>query len=333
MTTGIDPSNPTLHDIEKTRNPDGTGAKIAEVLKKKCPILEYVTWQEGNLPTGHRVTTETGIPSIGYRAFNEGVETGKFTAGQYDEVCGLMEGHSQLDVKLAELHGSSAEYRMQTDMRFMRAFKQEFETGFIYNSTAASPRKFNGLAPRYNSLSGAYARQVVDSSVAGGTGNDQTSMWLICFSPETVFCFTGKGMVSGIQHEDMGIQMVPDEAGNRFRAYESVWNWTVGVCVADYEAVVRIANIDTGSIVGTGHLLLDDMDTAWFRLRDPEMGRCVWVCNRTVAEFLHKQAKDSVTSSTLSIQEDMITGRRMTHYMGAPVVISDAILSTEAPIA
>jgi hypothetical protein len=332
-TTAHDSSNPTLHDLVLAQDPNGSQAKIVEALKKRLPALDYITFVQGNLETGHRVTTETALPSIGYRAFNEGVETGKYTTGQFDEVCGLMEGHSQLDVKLAELNGNSAAYRASVDMRFLRAFKQEFETGFFYNSTAASKKKFNGLAPRYAALSGTpYAEQVVDSSVADGTGNDQTSMYLVCFSPDTVFGITPKGAPSGLTMEDMGIQMVTDAANNRFRAYETVWNWSVGVCVADAESVVRIANIDTGSIVKTGQLLIDDMTTAYFRLRDPSAGRCVWFGNRTINEYLFNQARGMVSSATLSIKEDLVSGRPLTHFMGIPFVVTDSLLNTEAPV-
>ena len=333
-TTAHDSSNPTLRDLVKTMNPDGGQAKIVEALTQRCEALNYITFIQGNLELGHRVTTETSLPSIGYRAFNEGVETGKYTTGQFDETCGLMEGHSQLDVKLAELNGNTAAYRASVDMRFLRAFKYEFERGFFYNSTAASPKKWNGLAPRYAALSGTpYANQVVDSSVAGGSGNDQTSVYLVCFSPDTVFGFVPKGSPVGLQHEDMGIQMVTDAAGNRYRAYETVWNWNIGIAVADAEAVVRIANIDTGSIVKTGQLLIDDMTTAFFRLRDPSAGRCVWFVNRLVNEYLFNQARGMVSSSTLSIKEDLVTGKPLTHFMGIPVVQTDALLNTEAPVA
>lgn len=332
--TAHDSSNPTLLDLVKAQDPSGGMARIIEALRKRCPELDYITFQEGNLETGHRVTTETSLPSIGYVAFNEGVATGKYQTGQFDEVCGMMEGHSQLDVKLANLNGNSAAYRASVDMRFLRAFKYEFGSGFFYNSTAASPKKWNGLAPRYAALTGTpYANQVVDSSVAGGTGNDQTSVWLVCFSPETVFGITPKGQPSGLTADDMGIQMVPDAAGNRFRAFETVWNWSVGLCVADAEAVVRIANIDTGSIVRTGQLLIDDMTTAFFRLRDPSAGRCVWFVNRTVNEYLFNQARGMTSSSTLSIKEDVESGKPLAHFMGIPIMQTDSILNTESPVA
>lgn len=346
-TTAQDFSNPTYLDLIKSQDPDGSAAKIVEVLQRNCPLMQYLTFQQGNLDTGHRVTTETMLPSVGYVNFNEGVESGKYETGQFDEKCGMMEAKSTLDKKLFALNGGD-NYRAQYDMRVVRAFQNEIETGMFYNSTATSPKRWNGLAPRYGTLptlsggvrvatAGApYSTQVIDSSVAGGTGNDQTSMWLVHFSPETVFGIVPKDQGVGIQATNMGLQMVPDAAGNTYAAYQTLWNWNIGLVVADGEAVVRIANIDTGSIVGSGQLLVDDMTTAWFampaRVKNAP-GRMAWFGNRTALEFLHKQAQGMTSAATLSIQEDLITGRKMTHYMGAPIMLADQILNTEAPIA
>lgn len=333
MTTALNAENPTLSDLVKAKDPNGSQAKIVEALKKQCPILEYMTWQVGNLDTGHRVTTETALPSIGYRAFNEGVATGKFKSGQYDEKCGLMEGHSIVDAEMIRLHDSDAGYRAARDMRFLRAFRHELESGIVYNSTAASPRKFNGLAPRYANLSGTpFANQVIDSTTGGGTGNDQTSIWLVCWGPDTVFGIVPKNGTVGLRSTDMGKQMITDEAGNRYAGYETIWNWDVGLCVADGEAVVRIANVDTGSIVKTGQLIIDDMTSAFFRLRDPSAGRCTWLVNRTVNEYLFNQARNAIGNSTLAIS-NFENGKPLATFMGIPILQTDAILNTESPVA
>lgn len=336
MTTALNAENPTLSDIVKASDPDGKQAKIVEALRKRTPILDYMTWKVGNLDTGERVTTETQLPSIGYRAFNEGVAAGKFKSAQFDEVCGLMEGRSIVDSELMRLHGNDAGYRASRDLRFLRAFKYELSTGIIYNSTAASPRKFNGLAPRYSNLTGTpYANQVVDSSVGGGTGNDQTSIWLICWSLETVYGIVPKNGTVGLRSKDRGEQTITDEAGNRFDAYETVWNWDVGLAVADAEAVVRIANVDTGELALTGTTVLDDMRKAYFRLRpelrDGTAGRVTWVMNGTVEEYLYSQVLGAIGASTLT-KNEFEKGGPLMSYMGFPILRDDAILITESPV-
>lgn len=336
MTTAQNADNPTLSDIVKASDPNGKQAKIVEALRKRTPILDYMTWKVGNLDTGERVTTETQLPSIGYRAFNEGVAAGKFKSAQFDEVCGLMEGRSIVDSELMRLHGNDAGYRASRDMRFLRAFKYELETGVFYNSTAASPRKYNGLAPRFSNLTGTpYANQVVNSSVAGHTGNDQTSIWLICWSLDTVYAIVPKNGTVGLRSEDMGKQVITDEAGNRFNAYETVWNWDVGLAVADAEAVVRIVNVDTGSVSYSGTALLDDMRKAYFRLRpelrDGTAGRVTWVMNGMLEEYLYSQALNATVNSTLRVT-DFESGKPLMSYMGFPILRSDSILITESPV-
>lgn len=336
MTTANVAENPTLSDLVKASDPNGKQAKIVEALRKRTPLLDYMTWKVGNLDTGERVTTETQLPSIGYRAFNEGVAAGKFKSAQFDEVCGLMEGRSIVDAQLMRLHGNDAGYRASRDMRFLRAFRYELETGIIYNATASAPRKFNGLAPRYANLSGTpYAQQVIDSSTGGGTGNDQTSIWLVAWSLDTVYGIVPKNGTVGLQSEDMGKQVMTDEAGNRYNAYETVWNWDVGLAVADAEAVVRVANVDTGSVALTGTALIDDMRKAYFRLRpeyrkDPSV-RCTWLMSGFLEEYLYSQVLGTIGSSTLTKGEHENGGPLM-RFMGYPILASDSILITESPV-
>ena len=329
-TTALSLENPTLLDVIKVTNPDGSIAKVVELLTKKTPALEDMTFVEGNLPTGHRFTTRTGLPSIGWRRFNEGVASGKSRTDQIDETCGMLEGRSVVDVHLAKLNGNEAAYRAQEDMSFLASFRNELETGIFYHSTKTAPEKFMGLAPRLDSLSGPYADQIVTSQEAS-SGNDQSSMWFVTWSPETVFAIYPKGSAGGIQFTDRGVQGITDGSGNRFDAYEGVWNWKIGLCVKDARYVARIASIDVSAIAKTGKLLLEDMIDAYHRLQDHTTGRLVIYCNRTIAKYLHLQAMDTVKNSTLAIEN--IGGRPVTTFLGAPVRVTDALTITEAAVA
>lgn len=331
-TTAINDENPTLLDLIRMKDPNGAQAKVVEALQKRCPLLQVLTFLEGNLETGHRFVTRTGLPSIGWRMYNQGVAAGKSRADQITEATGMLEGRSQVDCELASIHADQAAYRAGEDFSFTQSFRHEVETGLFYHSTKTAPEKFNGLSPRLDSLSGPYASQIINSSISH-SGSDQTSIWLLAFSPDTVFGITPKGQPSGLIPHDMGEQMVEDADGHRFRAYETVWNWKLGLCVKDARYVVRIANIDTSAIVGTGHLLLDDMVDAYHQLQDRETGRLAWFTNRTIGKYLHKQAMDRVASSALSIDSDLKNGTPVTRFMGIPIYETDALLNTEAVVA
>jgi hypothetical protein len=55
--------NPTLLDLAKATDPDGRIATIVEILNETNEVLEDMVWMEGNLPTGHRTTIRSGIPT------------------------------------------------------------------------------------------------------------------------------------------------------------------------------------------------------------------------------------------------------------------------------
>lgn len=323
---------PTLADIMSRLDPGGAYAKVVESMTKRCPLLQDMTWKEGNLPTGHVFTTRNGLPSLGWRKFNEGVAPSKSSTGQVTETCGILEGNSKVDVKLAQINGNEAAFRSSEDLAFMQSFQHELETGFFYHSTKSNPERFMGLSPRLDTISGnPYANQVVNSAVAS-SGSDQASMWLVVHGPDTVYGIYPKGMLGGLQFTDMGKQLTKDSGGvNEFLAYVGNWSWSVGLCVQDARYVVRIANIDTSAIAATGSILIDDLITAVEeRLQDTESGRPIIYCNRTIRSYFRKQAKASVGNSTLTFDE--VGGKPVLSFQGIPIHRTDALLNTEAVV-
>ena len=53
-------NNPTLADLSAATGPDGKVNPVVEILSEVNEILDDMTWQEGNLPTGHRTTIRSG---------------------------------------------------------------------------------------------------------------------------------------------------------------------------------------------------------------------------------------------------------------------------------
>lgn len=323
----INDTYPTLLDYAKQMDPDGSIAQAVQMLSRLSPAIADAAFVEGNLPTGHVFTHQTGLPSLGWRMYNQGVAASKGKTDQITETCGMLAGRSAVDVELANLNGNAGAFRRQQDVAFMEAFKQEVETGLFYHSTKATPEKFHGLTPRLNLTTDPFGSQIVlcDSSPSG---SDQTSIWLVYWGPESVFGIFPKGSSAGLALNDMGVQLVADSGGtNTFRAYVSEWTWKVGLAVKDARQLVRIANIDTSAISATGTNLIPAMIDAYHRINSHSVGRGVWYANRKIATYLHLQARAAVGSSTLSL--DMVEGKMITNVMGLPVHITDALLNTE----
>ncbi len=319
----------TLTDHLKRLDPNGAVANVVELLSKQNPLVEDMLWKEGNLPTGHRVTSRTGLPSVGWRRLNQGVAPSKSTTEQYDETCGILEGYSTIDTRLAALNGNTAAFRASEELAFVEAMFQELETAMFYASSNVDPEKPQGLAPRLNSTTGRAGSQVlpVDS---GASGNDQTSIYGIVWGDKSAYGIFPKGSTAGLERKALPDEMIDDGTGKQYLAHRAHWGLNAGLAVEDYRQVVRLANIDTGSLSGTADTLIPAMIEAYYQLHKPGTGRLVWYANRRVQTYLHLQARANVKNSTLSIE--MVEGKPVTTFMGAPIRISDAILNTEAAV-
>jgi hypothetical protein len=51
--------NPTLLDLAKVTDPDGSIAAVVEILNETNEVLADMSWMEGNLPTGHPDMAQT----------------------------------------------------------------------------------------------------------------------------------------------------------------------------------------------------------------------------------------------------------------------------------
>lgn len=324
----------TLLDHMKRTDPNGKVAKIVEILSQSNSLLEDMKFKEGNLPTGERTTIRTGMPVVYWRLLNQGVPTSKSTTAQVDEACGMLEAWSEVDKELAKLNGNESDFRLSEAQAFLEAMNQEQAQTVIYGNSGTAPEEYNGLAVRYSTISGAVNGQnVID---AGGTGSDNTSIYLVVWGDQTVHGIFPKGSQAGIEHEDLGLVTVETTAGiagNRMRAYQDHWIWKCGLVVKDWRYVVRVANIDVSNLVsGTGATdITNMMIKASHRIPNINMGKAVFYANRSVVQYLDIQRRDDVsTGGGLSYAD--VDGKQVASFRGIPIKVVDAILETEARV-
>lgn len=328
----------TLTDWAKRRDPDDRVASIIELLNQSNEVLSDMLWVEGNLPTGHRTTIRTGLPSVAWRKLNYGVPQSKSTTVQVDDACGMLEAFGQVDKDLAELNGNTAQFRLSENMAFIEAMNQAMASTLFYGDSEQNPERFLGLAPRYSTISGAPNGQNIISagSVSGGDG---TSIWLVGWGENTVHGIYPKGSTAGLVHEDLGLDTVSDAAGGKYRAYIDRYQWKCGLALRDWRYVVRIANIDVSALVadtaGTSVNIINAMSRAIDRI--PSFGNCrpVFYMTRTVFSMLRIHAL-ARSSNVLAIEAGLDQFgnpiRGSMSFMGIPIRRVDAITSTEAQI-
>ncbi len=110
----------TLSDWAK-RVKDGKVQKIVEIMNLINPIIDDMMFVEGNLPTGHKTTIRSGLPSVAWRLLNYGVQPSKSRTVQVTDTVGMLEAYAEVDKALADLNGNTAEFRLSEDRAFLEA--------------------------------------------------------------------------------------------------------------------------------------------------------------------------------------------------------------------
>jgi hypothetical protein len=330
----IGSGNLTLLDHITRLAPDGSVEQdIVEVLSQQNPIITDMAWREGNMTTGNKVIQRAGLPTVYYRILNQGVPTSKSVTAVVDEGMAIIEAYSEVDTVIARLGGDVAGTRAVEARAFLESMNQALARSLFYGNSSVTPEQFTGLSPRYSSLAANNAQNIVD---AGGTGNDNMSIWLVVWGPNTVFGHFPKGARGGIIHQDLGEQMIQTTSGipgSRMQAFVDHWQWYVGVTVKDWRYAVRVANIDVSNLVGnsTPADISALLTSAVARIPNLNMGNPVIYMNRTALLAFDKQQRNDVKSGG-GLTFDNATGRTPYAFRGIPIRIEDVLLETEARV-
>ena len=328
-------TNPTLLDLARRTDPDGKIAMIVEILNETNEVLDDMVWVEGNLVTGNRTTTRTGIPAPTWRKLYGGVQPTKSTTVQVTDNTGMLEAYAEVDKALADLNNNTAAFRLSEDRAFLEGMSQEVAQTLFYGNEGTEPEAFTGLAPRFNDLSGpANADNIIDG---GGTGTDNNSIWLVVWGPNTVHGIIPKGSNAGLQVTDKGVVTIEDAdgSGGRMEAYRTHYRWDVGLTVRDWRYIVRIANVDKSLLAkahASGADLPDLMFTAMQLIPNLSVGKPVFYMARDLATMVARQVAVDGASSFLTVEDNQGSKRWTQMFHGIPMRRVDTLSADEARI-
>jgi hypothetical protein len=263
----------------------------------------------------------------------------------------MLEGFFQVDRQLAIMSGDANRYRYEESALFMESMNQTLQTYTLYGNANLVQESFTGFAPRYNAIGG----QVFD---AGGTGTDNTSIWLISWSKGTAYGIYPKNTVGGLQHEDVTVNkaalpgsnvngamigdVLADANGNSYMGYRDHFIWNCGLGVKDYRSVARAANIDVSDL-RAGNVSAADivklmvqmtyMIPTEMRKNRGQAGafRPAFYVNSTIKAALHTQALDRVTSGG-GLTFSNVAGEEVLNILGIPIREVAQLLTTEGRV-
>ena len=331
-------NNPTIVDLARATDPDGSIADVVQMAAQTNEILSDMTVLNANLPTAHRTTVCAGLPEPTWRKLYGFVQPSTSKMTQVDESMGMMEAYAEIDKALADLSGNVAAYRLMEERNHIEGLNKAMAEALFHANEKVHPERFTGFSPRFNSLSANNRENIISG---GGSGSDNASIWLVVWSPNTCHGIVPKGSTAGLQRVDKGQVTVQGTDGDngRMEAYRTHYRWDMGLCVRDWRYVVRIANIDrsnlsatftNGAFAGNSANLPDLLHQAFSVLPSMSMGRPALYMDRQVLGFLRRQVSAAISGSTLTMQN--VGGTMQTNFMEVPIRRCDALSVDEAAI-
>ena len=334
-------THPTLLDYTKRQDPDKSIATIVESLAQTNEVLEDMVHLEGNLETGHRTTVRSGLPAPTWRKLYGGVQPTKSETIQVTDTIGMMEAYAEVDKQLADLNGNTAAFRMSEDMAHLEGMNQEFSRTLFYGDEGTDVEEFTGFRARFNDKNADVGTNILSGANFGGAavdGNDNASLYLVVWGPNTCHGIYSKGSQMGLSKEDKGQVTIEDVTGDgtggRMEAYRTHYKWCCGLSVRDWRYIVRV-QFAVGDLALDGSSrydfdLVEAMSDACELVPSLSMGRASFYCNRKTKQYLRRIMVDKVKQSTLGM--DQIGGKSQLVFDGIPIRKVDALLEDESAI-
>lgn len=324
----------TLKDMYSQMEGDGkVTATIIDLFVQSNPMLEDAIAVECNDGTNHKTTVRNGLPEPQFRKFYQGVKNSKGEYTQVTDTVGMLSDYSNVDKELADLNGNTNQFRLNEATAHIQGMNNVVQENIIYGNKGKNSASFDGFATRYNTISttpGDLGYQVLS---AGGQGSDNTSIYLIGWGDKSAHLIYPKGSQAGLEHKDLGEKTVQDGNGDDYQAYRDYFSWKVGLCLRNYRASGRIANIDVSDLSSANAAdLIENMVKLYHRCKKHAKlsgAKLVWYVNETIETYLHLQAMNK-SNVRLTIEE--VAGEPVLKFLGIPVKCCDAILNTEAVV-
>lgn len=306
----------TLVDLAK-RTGNDRQVGLIEAMTQSNGLLERLPFKTIN-GISYKVKTRTALPSVGTRAFNQGITETKSTIKQTTYETKIFNSRSIVDVLEADTYPEgAAALRNEEDRSHLYAMGNKFNYYAYYGNGSTDPTVFDGLATILNSTA--------VSTVRGATGasGSSTSLYFVSFASAN----TTQGIVKGVEGVvtsgqelsavDKGQVLVNDLDSAQYWAYVTEIQAMYGLAVYDTRAAGRYYGI-TSSISPT-IANIDAIITSMY-----PFGCDAIFCNKTGWNAL-KGLKSTITyyPQDTEIKKSVLT------YDGIPIILDENILDTE----
>ncbi len=323
---------------------NGMIINVAEVLNETHNVIEDAIVQKSTDITSHRVTRRSRLPAISWVKVGNGWNATVGLTNQAVETIGMMKARFLAPQDVMDIQANPDKYRANQERAYVEAMGQELSntlfgnvSGGSLSPTTAPPEEFAGFQYRLNALSTDPTKYVISNG--NSSGNDNTSIWFVQWSPTKVYLITPRNMEGGgLKKEDKGLVYTSGDNAvastnatspnptNSLWAYITEFSWNVGLAIEDQRSVKRLCNID--SVLTADDTLNEDLI---IQIRNNFKGneKIYMYCNETVFTQLQILAKDK---TNVHWTGDDPFGRPQFNFLDMPVRRDDAITDVEGVI-
>lgn len=305
----------TLAHLVKINDQNLADIDLSDILDD-APLMRALAADVASNGTDHKYVKETTAPVVGFRAANTGRENKRSDDTLVTINLKILDASFAVDKALAVSYRRGAEaYVAREARRHLKAAFFKAEQQFI-NGTDSDADGFNGLADALG------LANAMTYDATGSTADTGSSVYLVRTNADGVDCTAITGNDGMIDMGDTIEQAIEDRANDgRFTGlYTGIEGW-LGLQVGSAYSVGRICNLTAQA----GKGLTDDVIYEALSLFPASRQPNLLVMNRRSL----KQLRESRTATN----QTGAPAPRPMDVDGIPVVVTDAILSTEAILA
>lgn len=312
----------TLAELVRFNSLDVNPAEITDILNK-APVLAALHAMQSSNGTTHKFNVETTAPVIGFRAVNAGADYTASISTQTSIDLKYIDSKIIEDVALCNAYRGGAQAFMATRLRRqLREALFVLEKQFFNGTVGGSASGFLGLADSAN-YDGASDALVINA--AGTTAATGSSVWFLRSTPDdSSVALVGAGDAQlaspniNFTVGDIFQSVVAGSNSKSMVAYAQDCGGHLGVQIGSKYAVARIANLTEDSGKGLTDTLLARA-LALFPVGDQPTHIC-----------MNRRSLRQLQTSRTTYNPTGMPAPRPTEYEGIPIVVTDAITSTEA---
>ena len=325
-----------MADVAKRLDPNGKVDMVVELLNEDNDVIKDMVVKECNDGTTHKTTVRTGIPSGTWRVLYGGVLSTKSSTKQVVDSTGMLEALPKIDVDVVDKSGDPAGTLLSEQIPHIEGMGQDVESTMWYGDTRTNPERFMGLAPRYDTLSTDEDLSGYNVFNGGGTGSDNTSVWLLDWGDNSLHALFPKGSMAGLSMKNMsevggkGILTAAADGSGDFEAYVTKYKWDIGLTLRDWRTCGRICNVDVSALEAASGAanLISFMIKLSERVRG-KSGRKVFYMHSRVRTALRLQI---LATTNMNLTFETVEGKKVMFFDNIPIHESEKLLLTEATI-